>query len=327
MIDLATEHRSTGDAAIAWTLSGEGANYYGCYGLVVCSEIELPELVPVEPSHPDVRIVVGPVAGRRPGPGQSIYAFHPGDAYLAWDTVGAFRVTRGNRIEVDPLPGADPRLIPFPLLGPVIACLLSQRDLHVLHASAVSVNGHGAVLLGDKGAGKSTTAGLMIAAGHRLLADDVVAIDPVVSGQASIAPGFPQLKLADSAAQALRLSDAQVLDMVNPAIGKRQHRVASRFAQTEVPARRLYVLERGEDPGIEMLNPQHALQAVMRFSYMPRIDESLMSGAGAASFFRQCVALTRCTSIARLRVPQGLDRLDDVPGMIEHDLVSLGVEP
>lgn len=302
-----------------------GAFFYRCYGLVVRSELALPELVAAEPAVADVEIGFSSIARPRPAFEASIYEVGHREANLAWGRVGAFRITGGSRIEIDPVAGVDPKLIAFPLLGPVIACLLDQRGSHVLHASAVSVAGRGAVLMGDKGAGKSTTAGLLVSAGHRLLADDVVALEISEAGRATMMPGFPQLKLADAAAAALQLAGAQVLDMVDPAIGKRQHRLGGSFGSGEIEAGRLYVLERGAEAGIEMLDPQAALKAAMRFSYMPRIDRTLFAGGPAGgAFFRGAVALARLVGVARLRVPDGLDRLGKALELIERDLASAG---
>jgi hypothetical protein len=57
----------------------------------------------------------------------------------------------------------------------IIHQLLTGRT--VLHGSAVSINGHGVVVIGTSGAGKSTTATALIRRGAALLSDDVVVID------------------------------------------------------------------------------------------------------------------------------------------------------
>ncbi|TGV75989.1 serine kinase, partial [Mesorhizobium sp. M2D.F.Ca.ET.145.01.1.1] len=99
-----------------------------------------------------------------------------------------------------------------------LARLLHQRGLLVLHASAIAVTGRGAIFMGDKGAGKSTTASALIRAGHDLLTDDVVALDLANPNQPMIVPGFPQIKLAADAAAAISLGQAQVRPQVHPAI-------------------------------------------------------------------------------------------------------------
>jgi hypothetical protein len=53
----------------------------------------------------------------------------------------------------------------------------AQRDMMYFHAASLSIGGAGALLLGDKCAGKTTTAMFLAARGHGLLSDEVGAVD------------------------------------------------------------------------------------------------------------------------------------------------------
>ena len=58
-------------------------------------------------------------------------------AILYFKNVGVFHVRRGREITVIPSPNAELRTIQSYIIGTVMAVLLYQRNLLVLHASAV----------------------------------------------------------------------------------------------------------------------------------------------------------------------------------------------
>ena len=63
------------------------------------------------------------------------------------------------------------------LLEPVLAFVLRRRGVLVWHASAVAFDGNAVVFCGAAGAGKSTAAGMCVAAGGAFISDDVVAVE------------------------------------------------------------------------------------------------------------------------------------------------------
>ncbi|RVD55176.1 serine kinase [Mesorhizobium sp. M2D.F.Ca.ET.223.01.1.1] len=305
------------------TPSARVRHFYKAYGLIVSSEMALPELEPTTPAAPDLEIAVGPVDFPEAAPqGATAFRFEPTRQYLAWQAVGSFMISAASRIDVDPAPGIDDPLLAFPLLGPVMALALHQRGLLVLHASAIAVGGKSVIFMGDKGAGKSTTAGAMIRAGHRLLSDDVVALDLSDPDRPMILPGFPQLKLAADAAGAIRLDQADVRPQVHPQIDKAQHRLRDGFAAEAVPVSRLYMLERGERAAISPMTGTAALPAILKFSYITRFGRQALPDDVAAAHLRQCALIAGQVGVGRLEVPTGLDRIDEAVAAIEADLVS-----
>lgn len=250
------------------------------------------------------------------------FRFERDRQYLAWDAVGAFLITDGRRIDVEPAHGVDDALLAFPLLGPVLALLLHRRGLLVLHASAIAVAGRSAIFMGDKGAGKSTTASAMIRAGHDLLTDDVVALDLTNPNQPMIVPGFPQIKLAADAAAAISFRDAEVRPQAHPAIDKMQHRLNGAFSGDRVPASRIYMLERGEKADITPLPGIAALPAIIKFSYVTRFGRAALPDDFAATHLRQCSGIANHVGVCRLEVPTGLERIDEAVTLIERDLAG-----
>ncbi|MER8657052.1 serine kinase [Mesorhizobium sp. M0847] len=296
-------------------------HFYRAYGLTIGSQVELPELEPSAPAAVDVVITVGPIDLPKPSPETgTAFRFEARQQYLAWQTVGAFLITDACRIEVEPAPNVDDALLAFPLLGPVMALLLHQRGLLILHASAIAVGGKSAVFMGDKGAGKSTIASAMIRAGHRLLTDDVVALD--LTDRPMIVPGFPQLKLAADAAAAFPIRQAEIRPQVHAAIDKMQHRLHAGFAADAVPATRIYILERSDKAAITPLPGIGALPAIIKFSYVTRFGRPALVGDFATTHLRQCAALASQIGVCRLEVPTGLDRICEAVALIENDLAA-----
>ncbi|UVK43324.1 serine kinase [Mesorhizobium sp. AR07] len=297
--------------------------FYRAYGLTIASEVTLPELEPAAPAAADVLITIGPIDLPKPSlEAATDFRFEPDRQYLAWHAVGAFLITDGCRIEIEPAPGVDDTLIAFPLLGPVMALLLHRRGLLVLHASAIAVAGSSAIFMGDKGAGKSTTASAMIRAGHELLTDDVVALDMTNPNHPMIVPGFPQIKLAADAAAAISPGEAEVRPQVHPAIDKMQHRLHGAFSHAKVPATRIYILERGERADVTPLPGIAALPAIIKFSYVTRFGRAALPSNFAEMHLRQCAWLADRVGVCRLEVPTGLDRIGEAVTLIERDLAA-----
>ena len=297
--------------------------FYRAYGLTIASEVLLPELEPTAPAAADVVIAVGTIDLPKPSPEAATdFRFERDRQYLAWDAVGAFLSTDGRRIDIEPAPGVDDALIAFPLLGPVLALLLHRRGLLVLHASAIAVAGRSAIFMGDKGAGKSTTASAMIRAGHDLLTDDVVALDLTHPSQPMIVPGFPQIKLAADAAAAISFRNAEVRPQAHPAIDKMQHRLNGAFSRGRVPASRIYILVRGEKADITPLPGIAALPAIIKFSYVTRFGRAALPDDFAATHLRQCSGIANRVGVCRLEVPTGLERIDEAVALIERDLAA-----
>lgn len=307
----------------AMTAAGEpAAPYcYRLYGLELWSDIELPELVASLPARSDLNLRLARI-DREPPPGNggNYFEFMPAGSFFMWEAVGKFLVTGNRLIEVEPASGVDERLLAFPLLGPVLAMTLHARGAFVLHASAVAVDGHAVAFLGDKGAGKSTTAAAMIAAGHELLSDDILALTRTRSGQWSVEAGFPQLKLSTDTATAIRVAGADVRLPPHTAIPKLLHRLTSGFSTSPVPLSRIFVLRRGDRPAIEKLRPKEAFTALAKFSYCARFGTSALNGDTAGRHLAAIGALLKEVDVCRLEVPERLERLGETVRLVEADL-------
>lgn len=299
------------------------AHRYRVFGLVAESDIPLPELVPdVTQAPADLTIRRTHIGGRdglTPAEefGGVLSLFTPEADLLFWPQVGAFRVRGVASIDYDPNEGVEASLISQPLLGAVLALSLRRRGLLTLHGSAVELSAGAAIFLGDKGAGKSTTAATMVNAGFPLLTDDVVAIK--TGGSPRLFPGYPLVKLTAEAESAVRIESRQ-LPSPHPGFGKARLRVEADF---DVRPRRpvaALVLVRGQELALNRIAGAEALTALMRFSFSTRFGSSLTRGKIAAEHLAQCASLTREIFVGTLTVPHSLDRLGAVPEWLDREI-------
>lgn len=295
-----------------------GPHRYRAYGLIIASDLALPELDPDQGDGPaDLTIRLAPTGRGKPdGFAANTFDFTDDEQFLCWPLVGAFLIRGVSEIVVERADGVSDQLLPFPLLGPVIALVLHLRGFLILHASAVAIGGGCAVFLGDKGDGKSTTAAAFLRAGHSLVTDDLLIVD-TAQGRPEVNPAFPQIKLAADAEAAVSLDGARARPLVLPDFEKRQQVLSGPFDHQRIRPEGLYVLSRGQEARATRLGPTDALSAVIRFSYISRFQTRRMHPEESREHLRQCAALANATPVYRLETPDGLDRLDEIVGLIE----------
>ncbi|MET3960656.1 hypothetical protein ABIE44_000590 [Marmoricola sp. OAE513] len=271
---------------------------YSCYGLLLRSEIELPDLgAPLETeATPDVVIRFGSL--KVPPPSTLPYGLWRESDVCGVEVpdVGRYETRAGVEIVIDPLPDAEPRAIRLFLLGTVMGALMMQRDHLVLHGNAFRIGDAAAVVVGHSGAGKSTLAAEFDRRGFDVLSDDVVPVD--ATGNAI--PGYPRIKLWDDALARLGVG-TDGLERINDAHEKFQLPL-QRNAIGPLPLRWIYVLER--HAGTELtLAPVHG---AVTFSLLHEhtYRNELISGAEpVARHLQQCASLARTARVTRVRRP------------------------
>ncbi|MFC0478396.1 aldolase [Robertmurraya beringensis] len=109
--------------------------------------------------------------------------------------VAIFSVENGNSIYVTPLKDYDEDVVRLYLLGTGMGTILLQRKSLPLHGSALEFEGKAIAIVGDSGAGKSTTASALMKEGFNLLSDDVIALALTDDMDVMVTPAYPQQKL------------------------------------------------------------------------------------------------------------------------------------
>jgi hypothetical protein len=322
---------------------------YQVYGLTLESSFPLPELVRVdgqaEPARPGAaeapgaaEIVVRQGHIEAPGveargsareqnsgaPGELGSRAPAVDADASWvqrtaqgslsqfEDVGRFLVTAGSEIVAEPVAGCHPALLRHVLLGPVLAQVLWQRGLFALHASVLRIGRVQAAFVGVSGAGKSTTAVALHAAGHALICDDVAALDWQRS-PVHVRPAFPRIRAhADSLTQ---LGERpELLERVHPGLDK-WLLPARRFAG--VPSRaldRIYVLEAGAELRIDLLERGPALLQLLRHTYY---GEQFAKLYGAREHMGMAGRVASEVPVYRLTRPRDFARVPELVRLLE----------
>lgn len=114
--------------------------------------------------------------------------------------VGYFEARNGNEIFFEEYPDQDEAEAREFVMGNTMALLFYERDMNVIHGSAVRYKEKTIIISGDSGAGKSTTASMLIRNGAKLISDDqsIVYLD---DGKVMLLPGYPSQKLCTDAAE------------------------------------------------------------------------------------------------------------------------------
>ena len=286
--------------------------HYKAYGLRIESDFDLPELIPAPPADHSADINFRRTHINRYEAAAADSDPLPNTIGLHYPRVASMLVANGTDVDIDPHVEADPRVLRLILLGPVLGLLLHQRGYLVLHASAVELGSTCIAFIGEKGAGKSTTAAAFNAHGHPLVADDVLAVSP---GSHLVYPGFPQLKLWREAADHLA-AGRDDLPALHPDLDKVGLRVASRFAKSPLPLSRVYSLAEGPSLAIESLAPALAFMELVKHSYaLPFVQPTGTS----ESHFRQAVDLAARITIRRLVRPRSLPQLSQLIAAVVAD--------
>lgn len=213
-------------------------------------------------------------------------------------------------------------LVEIQLLGMVLALWLELRGTPTLHASTAVVGGSAVGFLGTKGGGKTTAATALVAAGHPLLVDDLLALE--LTGEDVLAqPGYPMLRLWPEQADHF-LGAHESLPLVHPAFTKRRVPVGEGFGShhvTAAPLRRIYLPVRrdGGDVVIETIPSREALIETVRHSFL----QDAVHGFGlAGSRLAMLAEVLRHASVRRVTYPSGFDRLPELVAAIEADVAE-----
>jgi hypothetical protein len=171
--------------------------HYKVYGLTIDSELELPELIPVQLVKAEVTIGFGNVPEHLPEVRGTGILFEAAcdDFLFKFDGVGRFRVQGGDRIIVQAEKQALPSEIRLLLLGSSIGALLHQRGMLAIHGSAITDGKQTAILSGQSGVGKSSLAAGLLELGYSVIADDISVIGQNGKQHFMVERGIPHLKL------------------------------------------------------------------------------------------------------------------------------------
>jgi len=293
---------------------------YNIFGLNILSAIPLPAPFSDPPPNlaPDVVIEYGntPTYLTNPQSKGVRYQAAPGEFLLQVDSVARYYVSKGRHITIAPEPDADDEEILVFLMGSAMGALLLQRNILVLHAGAIAVNGQGVIFSGHSGIGKSTLTAGFHQRGYSFLADDVCAI-AMVNGKPAVVPGFPQLKLWADVLKKLN-TNKDLLKSVRWTRGLEKYFLpVITTRETSVPLTSVFVLETTNTDKMEIitLTGGEKVDPIIKNTYRLRFLNGL---GGKKDHFRQCAAVAAQASVHQVLRPSKGFLLHELMDMLEE---------
>lgn len=300
-------------------------NTYHIFGLNITSIIPLPA-TPVLHSQPnippDVIIAYGeaPEALTTPRFKGVGFQANPGELLLCVDGVGRYYVQDGCHITILPEVCANEDDILVFLIGSAMGALLHQRNILVLHAGAVAVNGKSVIFSGPSGIGKSTLAAGFHKRGYPFLADDVCAI-AVIDGKPAVIPGFPRLKLWADVLKKIN-TDKDHLKSIPWTQGLEKYFLSVEPEHDKpVPLKSVFILETSNTNNMEIktLKGAEKIDPLINNTYRLHFLEGL---GGKKDHFKQCAAVAAKAAMYRTVRPNKGFLLNELMDMIETKFLS-----
>lgn len=284
---------------------------YTAYNLGIHSELPLPELIATS-STPDVVVRFG----KLDSPEQQK---SDGGNYFRGEVagLGMFLVQGGCEIVIDPVPDVEESILRPIILGPILAILLRQRGLLVLHASSFATKDGAVAFIGESGWGKSTLAAAFHTKGYSVLTDDVMAIQ--LGAHPLVLPSFPQVKLWPEAAASMGHAP-ESLPLLNSQSEKLVHRLMHGFWQTSLPLMRIYVLDRPAENTRHEIVPLQLQESFVELVRHSRAVSLLNAPDFLSDHLRQCANLVKDVPICRLKRQRSLAALPDLVKLVEEDI-------
>ena len=287
--------------------------YYSAYGLNITSELLLPELE-ANDSNSDVFIYEKKNGTRSDGNMKRLWRLKISEekksASLFIKNQATFNIREGKEITVYTEKNSDDQLIRQYIMGIIFGILLYQRELLVLHASAVEFDGGAIAFMGNPEAGKSSVAAALYNKGYKIVTDDITPVD-VNSEISTVFPGFPYLKIGQKVAGGLGY-DFESLGIIHSLEEKRLLDVHNRFQKKPLPLRCIFVLADGNAQGVEELHPQETVIELIRHTFPTRLQQP-----GAKLHFMQCAELVNRVPVYRLKQSKSISALPELITLIE----------
>jgi hypothetical protein len=284
--------------------------------LKISSEIELPGVMETKSNdESDVKILRGKVnikVSDNEIYESSNYKVENEDVYLWWKNIGKVKITAGNQINVD-VENSN-LIIPY-LLGPVMAILLHQKGLLVLHGSSVKINDSAIVFLGHRGIGKSTTAINLYKKGYPLITDDILAINFDDKCIPHIYPGYLHVRLSEDAYNHIK-DDTNILTPIRTIVGKLFCDASYGYSPKSLELKKIYFLEKGDQTRISTLNSQETLIDLISHSTANRIFKE----DDQVNNLTQCVNMINNINFNRLEFTHSFKNISELISLIENDL-------
>lgn len=305
--------------------SGTLERRYAAFGLVIASDIPLPDLylAPDPAREPDIYIRSGTIPNKSE---DGALDFHVvGDcALLSIKEVARYWMANGREIIVDPAPDASRLDVRLYLLGSALGAILHQRGILPLHANVIDVGGKAVAFAGHSGAGKSTLAAWFHDRGYRVISDDVCAVRLNADNQATVEGGLPRLRLWRDA---LELTGRATQEFDRSYEGAEKYDVPTgiSFDSGPIPLAAVYLLDRADETsggfGIHRLEGVEALDALVANTYRGEFATRM---AVTQNHLSACISVARSVPVFRAVRQWGLGSFDQEASALREHAIRVG---
>lgn len=223
--------------------------YYQMFGLTVKSEFAIPEAVEIAPvAKTDIYMELGipPKQDFEEARAGRIDRLEKEVAWFNLPGLGMFYVEHGEHVivwkETKDLTDLSRNSY---VTGSVMGLIMFQRGIIPIHSGGVAVNGGCVLVVGNTGAGKSTTCVMLRNKGCDFVTDDMAPVT-VEDGVVMASPAFPQQKLCRDAA--IRQGyDLEELIFIDEHRDKYAIRLKDHYVKEKLPLAMIVELEPTEE--------------------------------------------------------------------------------
>ena len=288
---------------------------YTIYDLTISVPFPCPPITPAAAdAKPDVIVSDGavPRAFSSPHAEGPFWQAEPGRfLFRGGHRSGRFLAEGGTRVTLERNPAAEDEMLCFHFLDAVLAAILRQRRLLVLHANA-AVTPRGAIAVsGESGAGKSTTLAALLQRDCAMLSDDITALRLGDDGSVRALPGIPLLHLSEDSAAGL---GRDIAGLPRHQWRRMKAAIPTQAAMATQPARlrALYLLQThlGDDLRVQALTGTEKFAALQGCVYGPLLPQE------HPGQFPLLAAFADQVSIFRIERPGALWAVPDVTNVI-----------
>ena len=244
---------------------------------------------------------------------------------------------QATRLWGEPGPGLTHDDLCVYLLGPVMGFVLRHRGLTCLHASSLQIHGRAIALVGEAGAGKSTTAAALALRGWPVFSEDVCALD-LVNDVYQVRPAYPRVCLWPDSVDFL-FSSHETLPLMVKGWDKRFLALdgsRAQFANNPLPLAAIFLLARRSDAeSAPRLEPVSQREAVLQLVQNTHMNWLLSAEQRAAEFdvltslvsTAECFWLFPSTDPARLPALARLIETQALRAFAENRYPEVGTTP
>jgi len=296
---------------------------YRVLGFSVESELPVKGVVEQSIETADVTFEIGSVGWQnRPENAQRVVQRDGKELFLFWKNIGSVRIRDKRHVTIDPAPEATSQEALNILFEPILGIVYHEMGGLTLHASAVCLDAGVVAFMGGKRLGKSTTASVLQARGHPLVADDCLAFKhPTVGSQLYVRPGIRRLKLWSDSLNATQSIDSERWSNIRQGVNKFTKAVADTNFPETLPLRGIYRLGfKNSDETVAASEPLTAREACLHAIQNTYALLLLNEHGITKSHFEQCGRLGRQVPVRWLWRTKSLDNIDDLASFIEDDV-------